>query len=46
MMIYKVIQLQDLVKEKKEEYTAMQGDNDVVRFSEGVAVAFTFFERA
>jgi len=45
MMIRKVIQLQELVKEKKAEYMAMQGNNDVVRFSEGVAAACTFFER-
>jgi len=46
MMVHKILHLQEFVKEKKEEYRAMQGDNDVVRFSEGIVAACTFFERA
>ena|GEM_PF-1415666 len=46
MMIHKVLHLQEFIKEKKEEHTEIQRDNDVMMFSKGVAAACTFFERA
>ncbi|WP_044747832.1 hypothetical protein [Bacillus alveayuensis] len=47
MMIYKLIQLQELIKEKKTEYMAMQGDNEAAEgFSEGVIATCIFFEMA
>lgn len=43
-MIHKVLHLQGFIEKKKEEYTEIQGDNDVVMLSKGVAAACTFFE--
>ncbi len=45
MMIYKLIQLQELIKKKQTEYKAMQADNEsAAGFREGVIATCTFFE--